>query len=265
MGKPEYFPKLDFYQLRRIAYSIEQKYPAIEKLTLYPGVPPRFDYVVIAETVRIDDPKDSAYFAYKQLMNDWGFVGLAKDDLRTIFLDAYKESSYGIEEKWLFLAICKDQSISKLSESFAGSGSAFLILDYHWDLFEKESRSVEKLSVDSPAVLDLINRAREELTFFYEPVERVRTKGQIDKGHLITDKDRNRKRQQIALDHYHKNKETFKFIKHEYVEDFNNFDFNCNFRRGTIGKILQLIVSDAGLGSFGAQNLYGIFQSTKPY
>ena len=154
MSKPEYFPKLDFFQLKRIANSFAQKYPAIEKFTLYPGVPPNFDYVVLAETTKIDDSKNSNYFAYKQVMNDWSFAPSEsfinnnifefkspQDDLCSIVRNAYKENHKDTKEKWLFLATWKDQNIIKLSEFFAGCGYALLIPGYHWDLFEKTSRS----------------------------------------------------------------------------------------------------------------------------
>jgi hypothetical protein len=64
-----FFPKLNYITLKKAAIVLEQKYPAAQKITLYPGVPPNYDYILIAEY----DTSKPSDFAVSQLKNDWSF------------------------------------------------------------------------------------------------------------------------------------------------------------------------------------------------
>jgi hypothetical protein len=136
--------------------------------------------------------------------------------------------------------------------------SSYLIYERENDhSFKEFNIGIEHLTVDLPNDVNvIIDKARDELEFLYKPIEKVRNKGY--------DLDRNKMRQELALECFDKNKNIFKFIKREYLEDRDAFDFNMKHRRGIIGRLLQKIIQDEGLGSLSYQRLYKKYTSTKP-
>ena len=255
---PTYFNKLDFYALKRIAYSWGQRYPVIERVTLFPGVYPRYDYVLVAEARKVEDG------IYEQFKNDWNSYGCSylRHSLESIYKDnRRRKPCAGIVEelmnrrqespRWLFLKKQPSQGIESLEHWSKERLRRFVMPDYYWVLYQKE-----KDSSGGNELTDLIRKAAPELESLHAAVK----KG----GYNIPEPNPEERYKERALKKFQEKGRSFIFVKKQYLEDKNVYLFGGGQeKRDFIGKVLQKIVEDYGLPRRGYQTLYQFYLKAK--
>lgn len=228
-NNPDYFPKLNFFEFQRYFSAIGKGYKVIDRIKLYPGRFPKYDYIVVAEAKKIDDANHPLYNAYNEFIFDWCFENPC-DILYRSLLGVYKgnrreqKEQYDHDRKyrrWRFIRIEPNQDLSELKD--------LLDQDYCWTVYKKEQNLIAK---------GIMKSAKPEIEFLCDKIKRVRVKG--------VHKNKNLHRQQAVKDAFLKNKKIFKYIKMEFLEDYELYNFYDKFTRGFRGRLLQKVLNAKG-------------------
>jgi hypothetical protein len=101
---------------------------------------------------------------------------------------------------------------------------------------------------------DLIRRIRPEIELIYTEIKKI--------PDITAGADKLWKK--AVLKKWKENKNKMKLLKQAYLEDDKLYAvYGSNKKRDFVGKVLQKIVEDQGLGSIGVQNLFKKYTSIR--
>jgi len=260
-NRPEDFPNLRLRVLQLYARRWVNKYSTVplkrvllcRYSPLYPsitkGVPVK--YAIVFELGTVDKAEMEAYMEFEWATEYYQTVREKypfSEFIDAGFSDVYHQlPEGGFTDDWLFIPkLTDDESLHKLGKKPKGS---IKLEEPCWILYQRESTSPE----DSK-IMELINAARPEIEPLYAAVKKVGFSGRKVK---ITEKQW----QNAALAYFDRHRNEFKIVKREYLEDKELYFFSGGKeRRDFIGKVLQRITVDQGLGLKSAQGLYAMYR-----
>ena len=283
---PPYFPNLRFEILELYAKRWVRKYPSvpIERVILY-GYSPLYPHatkgvpVKYAVVFEITDPQelfgraieqyqldreDFSICEYRKIMTVEVYNDLvsATEYYQTVreeypfsefidarFFDVYRQSpAEDFRDDWIFIPKVADKD--SVHQSGKKPRDSIMFEEPHWILYQWEPPSQED------AVKWIIKEVRREIDLLYAAVKRVGFSGRAVNATEVN-------WQYAALDCFDSHKDEFDIVRREYLEDKGIYLFsNGKERRDFIGKLLQRIMEERGLGRQSYAHLYELFRLT---
>ena len=258
LGFPPDFDKLNYHKLKTIAKRWAGEYPMgfIKSIDLYSYASPYqkaigstvpTKYAIVFNICPILKPARDGQIAekehYEKLASEteqnFTFHQGYLDIIHADFSDVYKnEAKENFMDEWRFI----------IKEPGCPLPEAVKFEEPSINLFHLKPQ----IDPEQQKLFELMKKVRPEIEILYNALKAVGFSGRLV--------DAERKWKNAVLTEYEKNLSYFQYIKREHLEDNSVYEFTeTKARRDFIGKIIQKVISEKGLGPDNYSKLYNIY------